>query len=903
MRRRALASALGFAALLAAGCGRDFEPPPPAVSVDALEPPRGFAGDLLVLCGQNLEATPALNLVYFDTELAEVLAAPPEGLPAGCQAAVRVVVPELGEPGEKSVRVSTSSSQAAAAMPFVYLGAGHPPEERVGNAFRVRSAPASASLPVGPFVSPLLLLAGTESASLDFLALGADSHLRYSACLPPLSAAMLLGTSGAPGVQATLELYAVLFLGAQAGSLEEVTRLTRSSAQVTDGGAIHLTGEADPDVALPAPPAGVFFLPGLVFGACPEPSCAAPGLVVTNLAAPSVAYLSHGAEPSFSALLMDAGSTACAALGAVTDVAPREGAAAPGRLLASVEGTLDLWGLDLATGAATRVSRLEGAARCLAGLGPLASRRLAALDLEERVYAASGRSLWTFLGQPDGSLALPGEPADSVAYQAMGRVWDLATALHVDAGGGLHERLVVAAEDGLHLLDASAPGAGPLDLEAFLPWPVGYNTVQSLSVLRVVDPAAPVAGARDRIAYVDPVGDVLLELQAGAELDTLRAVGLGPTLPELAFARRSGQIFLSDPTANAIRPVEPRAGAQGDPIFPAEAGALVVRRLHTLELGGAELLLASLAADDQTGAGERELLGRIAVAQLTDRDGAALPLGCRQATGPLPCLDLEAAPGDLRFHDLFLFGGEEPEAALVRYGAYREVLGQLVPVPGWLRVMSVEPGRAGAPLALGEATSLEVVLPPEVVLLTASPRHGLVAALVRTAPEQGEPPGALLAVLDRAELAGAQLADLLEDARLALLPPATAMFAADLAVARVGPPEARRTLVALALGQLGEVLVVEPRADGAPRSVPVVTGGLPVTLAVSPDERRVYVTHPHLGQVQTLSLCPDPPACAADPRVTATLEVAAWPLRVFFAPSGAQAFVAHYQQGAITVIE
>ncbi|HOX43487.1 MAG TPA: hypothetical protein PK668_07815 [Myxococcota bacterium] len=909
MTRAALAWALLLAALPAA-CGRDFSPPPPAVALDGTEPARGFAGDVVLLCGRNLEAEAALNLVYFDTELAEVLSALPAELPAGCEQGVWVVVPELGEPGLVGLRVSTSSSQASADNGFVYLGAGHPLDERVGNAFRVRTASTCMSLPVGPQPIGLALVAGVESASLDLVFLASGTHLSYGACLAPLSSAMLIELSAQPGLAAELSLYSVQFLGGDAGSLAGLTRLVLSTAALTDDGQAGITG-AGLEVTLPEPPADSFFVPGLVYGACLDPGCQQPpGLVVTNLAGPGLAFLPRGQGAAFSVGLSVPGEQIpeCPGLspgGPVDVIAP---AARPGHALASVGGTSELWDVELATGAAVRASP-DGDARCLEPLGALASRRLSAVDGAERVYAAGQESggLWEFAGGGDGALALPPTPVEGLVYWASGAIWDLETALFVDADLGLHERLVVAEEDGLHFLDLTAPDARPLRLEQFVPWPAGYNTSQSLAVQRHVDPLAPVAGARDEVVYADPTSDELLVLYAGAEQETLSTIGLGPTLPVLAFARRTAQIFMSDITANMIRPVDPRAGSQGDQIFPGEDAQLAVLDLATLELGTRELLLAGLRAEDQTGANGRELLGRLAVATLTDEGQPPSPLGCRLAGVGLPVLDLHR-PGlyDLRYHQLFLLPGEAPEAVFLRYG---QPAGEQAGTPGWLRVLSVEADDEGPdapPLRLGEAIGLEVGLPPEVRLVTVSPRHGVLAALLGVAGQQGGPPGALVAVLDRAELAGTSLVELLDGARQAVLPPEAAMFVADLAVARVGRPEARRYLVALALSQLGEVMVVEPLelgAAGEPRVVRVPTGGLPVWLAVSPDERRLYVTHSNLGLVQAVDLCPDPPGCAADPAVSATLEVDPWPFRVYFSPSGDQAFVAHLRQGGITVIE
>jgi hypothetical protein len=101
----------------------------------------------------------------------------------------------------------------------------------------------------------------------------------------------------------------------------------------------------------------------------------------------------------------------------------------------------------------------------------------------------------------------------------------------------------------------------------------------------------------------------------------------------------------------------------------------------------------------------------------------------------------------------------------------------------------------------------------------------------------------------------------------------------------------------LALPPLGQIAVVKP--DGQTRFIE--TTGAPYRLFISPDERRLYVSHNGEGKLSIIDIdCPTTPDCE---RVLTNVAVDPFPGEVIFHPSGKEAFLTHYMNNAISVIE
>ncbi len=955
----ARALALAALGLLAAACQRGLEPPPAEVRIEAVLPDHGFAGDRVVLCAANLEAEASAHQVWFDGQPAEVLdwaAADAVTAAADCaRGRLAVRVPLVESPGAVAVKLAGPDSQhgleptADSSGPFRYRGPGHPPADALGPPVRLRSQPVSVRplvLPGAPLHGRWLITANTGSRLVQLIDVETGLALGLGTCELPMSAELLpAGWSlTAAGLEVELRAFAPIIDIDRQEPFDLRPRLWRADiglALYADG-RFHTTSftsrelePADlPPFVDPGSGAERALRPWRVWRRCRRDlagaGCDRHDLVVSHSGAPALAVLAGGDETDPQSLAMALPDTAPVcdhALGPVADLVdhpdrlalPQQ---ADDRLLVTVETDhpqglgSEIWSFP-ATGDGAQPRRLfpppdlpppEREIACGYRLAALAERRGGTdTPAELRLYAADRRLPLLLELAP---IEPAGDPPQlEVRRQAAlpAPAFDLASARYTDADGEAAERLYAATAEGVlvfDITDADAPDAelGRLAAVEVLELDAARGGVQSLTVLPLFEPAigpldAP-AGA-DRVVLVDFDRDGWTTFAAGAERASRQYVPLTTSLPRVAPSGLLDGFFMADATCEVLRLVDRRTGVQGRQLPVGPGGGFSAGRLFSASDPSRELLIQALPespADRPPGIeDERSRYDRL---MLTAIDPRAATTGCdqesieRQVIALDEALQLPPDESDAAFHQLQLMATEPPQLVLLRYGDGDQ--------PGLCLTAGLQPGRdaEGALLPLDAVlnSGASAELPPNLDRVEISPRSKVLGLRFSAAE------ATVLAVSDPARPA-------LDDSELLVeaLEPQLAPYVTHFAPLRAGSDQRPHYLLALPLSTLGEVLLVgfEATALDPPqverRRAFLPTGGAPLYVYASPDERRVYAVHPTEDLVSIIDLdCEPLPGCA---RVMTTLETPDAPYEVQFGQSGAVGYVNHLFNNVVSVIE
>ncbi len=955
----ARALALAALGLLAAACQRGLEPPPAEVHLEAVLPDHGYAGDRVVLCAANLEAEASAHQVWFDGQPAEVLDwAAADGVTAAADCArgrLAVRVPLVDTTGAVAVKLASPDSQHSldpgqlgGAGPFRYRGPGHPPADALGPPVRLRSQPISVrplTLTGAPLRGRWLVTANTGSRLVQLVDVETGLALGLGTCELPMSAELLpAGWSlTGSGLEVELLAFAPVIAIDQQETFAVEPRLWRADIGLAldADGRFHTTSFASrelepadlPPFVDPGSGAQRSLRPWRVWRRCRRDFAAAGcdrhDLIISHSDAPALAVLAGGDETDPQSLAMTLPDTAPVcdhALGPVADLidhpdrlaAPQQ---ADDRLLVTVAtdhpqglGT-EIWSFS-ATGAGGQPRRLfpppelpplERELACGYRLAALAERRGGTdTPAELRLYAADSRL----------PLLLELAPIEPVGERLQLEVrrqtelpapaFDLACARYTDADGEAAERLYAVTGEGVLAFDITAADApveqlGPLAAVEVLELDDARGGVQSLTVLRLFEPAAGPADSptgADRVVLVDIDHDGWTTFEAGAERASRRSVPLTTSLPRVAPSGLLDGFFMADATCDVLRLVDRRTGVQGHQLAVGPSGGFSAGRLISISDPGYELLLQALPespADRPAGIqDERTRYDRLMLTAIDPRadSGCGLESIERRVVTPGEAVPVPAGEEDPVFHQLQLVNTEPPQLVLLRYGHGDQ--------PGLYLTAGLRtgPGESGAPPPLDDvlipAASAE--LPPNLDRVEISPRSS-VLGLRFSAGEN-----TVLAVSDPARPA-------LDDSELLaeVLEPQLASYVTHFAPLRAGTEERPHYLLALPMSVLGEVLLLDfavsafdpPQVETRRAFLP--TGGAPLYVYASPDERRVYAVHPTEDLISIIDLdCQPLPDCA---RVVTTLETPDAPYEVQFGRSGAVGYVNHLFNNVVSVIE
>jgi hypothetical protein len=442
-------------------------------------------------------------------------------------------------------------------------------------------------------------------------------------------------------------------------------------------------------------------------------------------------------------------------------------------------------------------------------------------------------------------------------------------------------RLYVAGEDGIAMFSPNMEATGVADqllLEGMIPLPYSHGGPQSLGIIRYArnlgDPFWP-----DELMFTDTARDVLRVFPAGQEYSEARELPLGATWPRVATSRFSNTLYLTDPVANMIRLIDRDSGIQTDqfPVF--DEMAFGATDVACLDAEVADILLIPLPMNSADAEGFQMAYDRIVVRRAGGEDDIQRWLDDGYNNTGDKGIHAEAMLQGAVFHEM-LPAPRTRALYLVRYG---EGVRQ-----GHLWSFEFF---AGAPTAdcilLGQDEReqgpvydfVELDLDPTVEMVRLSHKED---ALVFFDARVNQP--ARLVTVPLTNPGSAQeipLDDLL------------AHLVADLAVLTEGT----QATYYMTLPQLGQLAAV---GDNGQVSF-IETTGAPARMFFSPDGRRLYVAHNGVGRLSVIDTgCSERPGCE---RVLKNIEVQSHPGDVVFHPSGKSAFLTHYMNNAISVIE
>jgi len=850
---------MGLAALLAAACSREFPAPPALPVIDSISPALAFMGDTVTLEGANFAAEAEANLVFFGSASARVLSAS-----AGL---LTVEVPQLQDAEQVYLKVATAQGQGSSAALFAYAGPGHPLAEDFERQVQVRLGPIA--LTPGRYVDgqPLpLFVINSWSRTVHLVDTSLSAHVGIGVTDTPISLARVFG-----GAQTQLAYVTTL------RSDIESAKPSRLQIYPLDlAGDLAFSGPQE--VSFPDMEGGDF-LPAQVWSFCTNAECSAQTLAVFDLYRPALALLSAGAAQAERILDLAAPGAGCQDdsdyQGRFVDLVRHGGgeqAEANARLLAAMVDSPEIWSLP------------EAGADCARRLWPtddqqdhpLAQARFSALALcgdDLRLYAAdeAGSTVVEFSVLGTGSeLALT--PTGRAAL-SLGRPFAMTCGVlsQIEESSAAAERLYVATDEGIMVLDL---GTGP-DITAelvradFLPLTPAGGSAQSL--VRMLNQDQETSLSRgDQIVFADLMRDRVLVLPVGYESSGMRSIALGSPLPQIAASRFQDLIYLADPFANMIGLVERNSGIRSAQFPVSGINSFGATDISVLPVGAGEALFVPLPPPAVGVGKDCEGYDRLIMRLAESADSLAEwnhewhQVGYQQKSDFLVEFDIKAC-----FHEL-LPAPSQLKLFLVRYGTAGAI---------WAREVAAE-ARAPGDLIREQAGSAFLVP------LSAG------AKLVRLSPSE--------------DLLGFLSADSKQQATIELVPVAdpdgagqipidayTYLFTSDLAIKVVG----QSPVVMLALPSLRQVAIFSP-----PDRLHVVqTAGEPARLFLSPDGRRLYVTHAKESRLSIIDTgCSPAGECE---RVTATIDLDSFPAEVVFAPSGDRALVTHRGSNAISVIE
>ncbi len=936
--------------LLLPACARDFDPPPvepPQVTITSVQPDAGFAGDVVVLCGANFADPPSGPQVTVAGAPAEIVESPDEGFNAACAGErLGIRLPVVGDPGPATITVTTQHSQASldvspddpSRAALIYLGPGHPTGDDLDAGVDIRARPIAVSactVQVGETPMDWLAMAASESRLIQLVEADTGLPFGFGACDTPVSIQIVPTAVARDDEGWSIDFRLVYSAVSLDGSELIVPTLYKAQGtfarRLDEPGAVTASSPQEiaplPEFTDPRSGSIERLVPWQIWPLCrerqPDGTCTNPELIVSHPDAPALAVVS--ADPPAGGPDDDPipGFTItppappggedwrCGEPAQVVDLVHQRDQAVNALWVLLGAGDdqpgAGIWRADLDPPAAPvqvwppSIAEPDDLAEfCGWRLAAVTARKATGNDpTQTRIYAADAEAAFVVELGPVG----PGlDDLVPIRYGLLpAPAFALATGrfAYYDPDQLItHEFLYAATAAGLVVLDTAADPAGQEDgYMDVLEWvELGdalRGSAQSLTSIAAFDPGDPMADppvppTADRLALVDAAQDHWVRFEAGQPLSGLRVEPLLSTLVQAAPSRLVDGFWLADASVSTLRLVDRRTDVQlfqlraQDRNTPAQAGQSS-GRLMTTWVNGREILVLAVPADEQPDP-DRPLFDRIRLIAMPGE----LPEGTSCERDPAEAATVDAV---MPFHDMVWLVGRDPVVQLVRYGHKGEA-GPADDVPGELQTIWLDLEGSlteGQPMLEQE----RIDLPPELQLIRVSPRHQIRAMLLLENSTH---------TID--------VADPLLDPDTSMasyqLPNQLANFASDMVAVRPGDPSRPVYLLAMPMTQLGEVMLVglDPLAETPAQRQRVkhlVTGGLPVWVFASPDERRLYVTHPTENRVSILNLdCEPLPECV---EVVRTVTVDDNPTEVHFDPGGAKAYLNHLYNNVISVFE
>jgi len=853
---------------LIASCGREFSSPPPAPQIESLAPASGFMGDPVTISGVNFAKNAEDNLVFFGAESARIL--------SGSQTELAVEVPALDAGESVHVKVSTTLGQGTSPDPFVCKGPGHPVAEKLDHKIQIEWAP----LAVTPVLSqddldsdPCVVVASYTGRTVSLVGTRSGTHVDFGVGHTPISVALTSSQGACLTYLTTVEV--------TPGEDTLVdTHLEVISIEDLSGKDFP---EFDPDRfdALPSLD-GDRFQPFRIWSYCKSMDgtglCSSTGIAVSDMFKPALLLLDAGSSQPRGVRQPGAGTCTAAPEKTVhfSDVSydrPKN------RFLATLQNSPEIWSLPEDSGCPVRLWPQDG------GAPAEWSRQFDALALYRN--PSSGKN-FIYAADTGTDTLIEFEIIENVSEQgvlAMRRsapLWNGPYAMTIARINADYARLYVATGDGIIAFDPDKDStydfSKPLPVAVTIPLPSCRGGTQSLGLTRYVQTDIN-QFKPDEVIFTDTVRDVVRVFPAGEEWTESWEIPLGVTAPQVATSRFSDTLYLADPMTNVIRLIDRNNGIQTDqfPIFDELAFGAV--EVAALDAGGADILLVPLPVNQADASQSRTTFDRIVVRQAGQEEDIQRWKDSGYDNTGDKGIHTEGFLQEDVFHEM-LPAPKTRALHLVRYQSNQN--------PGRLWSLEFNENSPQADCVILDENDrengpefgfLDIALDSSVVLVRMNSAEDTIALLEKP---KDQPPKIVLIPLAT------------PDNRTTVpLNGQVSQIVSDMAFRT----DAAGATFYLALPPLGQVAVVKP--DGQTRFIE--TTGAPYRLFVSPDERRLYVSHNGEGKLSILDIdCGATPDCE---RVLTNVAVDPFPGEVIFHPSGKEAFLTHYMNNAISVIE
>ncbi len=871
MRLRIILVVLACSFLFTA-CERSFDSPTPVPEVGMMTPNHGFAGDAIRINVENL-GNPSEAAVFFGTAKARILpteeycpkAEEGEGDPEG----VCVEVPVLETGASVPIQVSTTGGQADSGENlFVYDGHGHPLQQVLIEERTSRVSPTLV------FTAPRLSLGMLAFLNADSRHIGVmmeDSglHTEVGMCGTPMSAA--LGV--APDADAGVQFWIVAIQEALEMSDSDPTQLMRLHLN-TDSVISPIQVEPLPQLDEEA------FVPFMIQSLCANALCNQNIMAITDLNTPRLAFAavpSMNESISYTLQGIDEADLLCPVdYSRIVDLAQDP---ASDDVFVLPTNSPEVWRIPLGLGAPERVFPGDDA--------PLdCARSFSALAMDPRRDGVlDPRTLYVTQFSPIPKLLMLRESIlgwqqldevvlDGLPFAVTGGRFD-------NEAGITHARIFAMTSNGLRAFDVSNDELEPV---VSLPQAVIIGGPQSLTTDNKYRPL--LGYPPDTIVFADTASDRLITWTVGQEAELIHHLPVGPIIPSMARSVSQPLDFLADPFSNSIRVLDRDSAAQVG-LFGIDGNlAFGTSYLTTLSLDNMELLL--IPKKNAGGPGTFKGLVVHRVDKAVDLPGCQASLQDGQVD-PVNTLHLFE---NFSFDRMLYI--EHPEPSQENEDP--------LPRLSFIRDYDKETGTAGAILTR-EVNRASLSYDADIF---GDPKDQSIDLTFEFKAFALDQTGSLVGVVRPIDAGGYALIlnDIERELRMVVpMSNLLARQADQLAVLKSGSAEQPEYSAFLSLGGTGEIWYLHFDSSGSFDGETVLNvGGMPTSLSLSPDSRRLYAPHSLHNMLSIIDIDCEPSEDDC-PNLQANLNVGAYPSQVIFSPDGGQALLLHYYNSIQTVIE
>jgi hypothetical protein len=877
---------LSFSTLVLFSCGREFDPPPPEVRIEGIDPAEGFMGDAVKIAGENFDPVLENNLVFFGTAPADTTALETT---ADQKQALTVIVPELSVGKDVSIVISTGKSQGSSVGLFHYIGPGHPREETLAPDVHLNAGPiAVVALPNIPLPlthsssAPTAVVLNQKSRSLSLLDLISGLHFDIGVGNFPLSLAAIrtAGASLATAYVITLNVNENFI----STNLRKIAISNPGNDQET--GLNYSAGEDSANTLV-----DVSIQPNRIWSFCLDDplasSCRSYLLIASDLFQPIlsishiISYANGTEEVQTQAVSFKETSKTCPQFPErIKDISLLRGWPSM-QLLVSFSSTPEIFEctLDENLSLETKSFWAPNPPDCL-------STTVTAMSFQSDnnvLYLGTVDSI-----SSNSSLVILPPSGETKTLAVRNPIRAIVSA--IQKGTPPSEFLYFLSNDGLWMGHSpSNPSVSSFPENLILPASNAMTESPSLFVYKTPD------GNSDSVFFADYERDEIVQLEAGQDPSLAVKAPLGSSLPSVAPSGVSYSIYQTDRFSNVIRMINENSGMQDIQIPIRDFNTKGAADTACMSLGGVDLVFVPLLDFGTNDSATRSKYNRMIVRKIENLShinaiekswNDSLSKGMPPDPGTLGLTDAFEVPlGDDESFSEIAPSLSKKALFFVQYGEGIK--------KGRIWSWSVNPSNEQGGVIekssrAGDSDSFFYEPARDFLLARFDPRNQVIG-LYRTD------------LLLRAHVEVIRISDkrTLEEF---VFPNPDALLINDMAI--VDPREQPLVYVSVPLYKM--ILVAFQTGTA---SIPVAY--FPNRFFPSPDGRRLYITHLDNGTISIIDTdchfsqdaVPDGNSSPTCNQVTRTVQVGDLPDKVVFRAEGHKAFVTHLKGTKISVIE